>query len=73
MKTFKDYLAEVNEDVNIDDILNESELTEEQEAAIDTAVEKIMEEHASGKNIEEVVDTLESKANIEAKLNGLEH
>ena len=58
MKTFKDYLAEANQDVNIDDILNESELTEEQETAIDMAVDKILEEHASGKNIEEVVEDI---------------
>ena len=46
MKTFKDYLYESKEDsLNIQDLLNEShELTPEQDAAIDIAVERILEE-----------------------------
>ena len=45
MKTFKDYLQEsYNESVDIQNLLNEShDLTEEQEAAIDATVDRIME------------------------------
>ena len=44
MKTFKDYLTEnSNEAIDIENLLNESHnLTEEQDAAIDMAVERIM-------------------------------
>ena len=44
MKTFKDYLTENKEEtLNIQDLLNEShDLTEEQDAAIDSAVERIL-------------------------------
>jgi hypothetical protein len=50
MKTFKDYLTENNNDaIDIQNLLNEShELTEEQDAAIDTAVDRIMEDHKNG-------------------------
>ena len=50
MKTFKDYLTESEDSlIDIKSILNEShDLTEEQDAAIDTAVDRIMEEHKNG-------------------------
>ena len=45
MKTFKDYLTEVQDDtLDIQSLLNEShDLTEEQDAAIDMAVERILQ------------------------------
>ena len=60
MKTFKDYLTEnSNEAIDIENLLNESHnLTEEQDAAIDMAVERIVEEHKNGKDLEAVVEEI---------------
>ena len=58
MKTFKDYLTESKEDsLDIQDLLNEShELTKEQDAAIDVAVERILEAQKEGKNLEDSIN-----------------
>jgi hypothetical protein len=73
MKTFKDYLTEgIDETLNIQSLLNEShDLTEEQDAAIDMAVERIMEEHKNGKDLESVVDEIVNEGILGSIFGGL--
>lgn len=73
MKTFKDYLTEnIDETLDIQSLLNEShELTEEQDAAIDMAVERIMEEHKNGKDLELVVDEIVNEGILGSIFGGL--
>ena len=59
MKTFKDFLTENSNDaLDVQNLLNESELTEEQQRAIDQAVSRIMEEHESGKDLDSIVEEI---------------
>jgi len=73
MKTFKDYLTESHDDsVDIQNLLNESHtLTEEQDAAIDIAVDRIMEEHKNGKDLETVVDEIINEGILGSIFGGL--
>lgn len=73
MKTFKDYLTEdVDETFDIQSLLNEShELTDEQDAAIDIAVERIMEEHKNGKDLETVVEEIVNEGILGSIFGGL--
>jgi len=60
MKTFKDYLTENhNEATDIMLLMNEAhDLTEEQEAAIDSTVDRILEAQKEGKNLEDCVEEI---------------
>jgi len=73
MKTFKDYLTEShNESVDIQNLLNESyDLTEEQETAIDNAVDRIMEEHNNGKDLEVIMEEIINEGILGSVLGGL--
>lgn len=73
MKSFKDYLNENSNDaIDIQSLLNEShDLTEEQDAAIDTAVARIMEEHKNGKNLEDVVEEIINEGLLGSIFGGL--
>ena len=73
MKTFKDYLAESNTDiVDIQALLNEShDLTEEQDAAIDIAVERILAEQKNGKDLEAVVEEIINEGFLGSIFGGL--
>ena len=73
MKTFKDYLTENhNESVDIQNLLNESyDLTEEQETAIDNAVDRIMEEHNNGKDLEVIMEEIINEGILGSVLGGL--
>ncbi len=80
MKTFKDYLTENhNESIDIMNLLNEShDFTEEQEAAIDSTVDRILEAQKEGKNLEDCVEEIinegrsASEQDITAMLDELE-
>tara|TARA_R100000541_G_scaffold2257_2_gene8613 strand:+ start:2480 stop:2836 length:357 start_codon:yes stop_codon:yes gene_type:complete len=73
MKTFKDYLTEeMDETLDIQSLLNEShDLTKEQDAAIDMAVDRIMEEHKNGKDLETVVDEIVNEGILGSIFGGL--
>ena len=73
MKTFKDYLTEeINETLDIQSLLNEShDLTEEQDAAIDMAVERIMEEHKNGKDLDIIVEEIVNEGILGSIFGGL--
>ena len=62
MKTFKDFLTEnTNDALDVQTLLNESELTEEQQSAIDQAIAKIIEEHEGGKDLDVMLKKLSMK------------
>ena len=73
MKTFKDYLTEDHDDsIDIQNLLNESyDLTEEQETAIDNAVDRIMEEHNNGKDLEVIMEEIINEGILGSVLGGL--
>lgn len=73
MKTFKDYLTEnVDESIDIQKLLNEShELTKEHEDAIDAVVDKIVEEHNNGKDLESVMEEIVNEGILGSILGGL--
>ena len=73
MKTFKDYLTENSNDaIDIQNLLNESHnLTDEQDAAINMAVERIMEEHKNGKDLEAVVEEIVNECILGSIFGGL--
>ena len=73
MKTFKDYLTEdSNETFDIQSLLNEShDLTQEQEDMIDSTVDRIMEEHKNGKDLEAVVEEIVNEGILGSIFGGL--
>ena len=73
MKTFKDYLTEAqDETLDIKSLLNEShDLTEEQDAAIDMAVDRIMEAQKEGKNLEDCVEEIINEGLLGSIFGGL--
>lgn len=72
MKTYKDFLTENSNDaIDIENILNESTLTEEQQTAIDQAVERIMQEDANGKDLEIIMEEIVSEGLLGSILGGL--
>ena len=73
MKTFKDYLTENSNDaIDIQNLLNEShDLTSEQDAAIDNAVERIMEAHKNGKDLDAVVEEIINEGFLGSIFGGL--
>lgn len=72
MKTFKDFLTEnTNDALDVQNLLNESELTEEQKDAIDQAVAKIMEEHENGKDLDVIVEEIVNEGILGSILGGL--
>ena len=73
MKTFKDYLTEnENSLMDIQDILNEShDLSREQEDMIDLTVDRIMEEHKNGKDLESVVEEIVNEGILGSIFGGL--
>lgn len=72
MKTFKDFLTENSNDaLDIQNLLNESELTDDQKTAIDQAVARIMEEHENGKDLNAVVEEIINEGILGSILGGL--
>jgi hypothetical protein len=73
MKTFNDYLTEAqDETLDIQSLLNEShDLSEEQEAMIDATVERIMEAHKEGKDLEACVEEIINEGFLGSIFGGL--
>lgn len=72
MKTFKDFLTEnTNDALDVQNLLNESELTGEQQVAIDQAVARIMEEHEGGKDLNAIVEEIVNEGILGSILGGL--
>ena len=73
MKTFKDYLNESKDETfDIQSLLNEShDLTEEQEATIDATVDRILEAHKEGKNLEDCVEEIVNEGLLGSIFGGL--
>ena len=73
MKTFKDYLNESKDETfDIQSLLNEShDLTEEQEAMIDSTVDRILEAHKEGKNLEDCVEEIVNEGLLGSIFGGL--
>ena len=73
MKTFKDYLTENSDDsIDIQNLLNEShELTEEHEAAINAVVDKLVEDHNNGKDLESAMEEIINEGILGSILGGL--
>lgn len=72
MKTFKDFLVEnTNDTLDIQTLLNESELNEDQKNAIDMAITKIIEEHKNGKDLNVIVEEIVNEGILGSILGGL--
>jgi hypothetical protein len=72
MKTFKDFLTEdLESTAAIQNLLNESELTEDQEIAIDRAVDAIMIEHEGGKELDQIIEEILNEGILGSILGGL--
>jgi uncharacterized protein YcfJ len=72
MKTFKDFLTEnLESTIEIQNLLNESELTEDQEIAIDRVVDAIMVEHRDGKDLDQIIGEILNEGILGSILGGL--
>jgi hypothetical protein len=72
MKTFKDFLTENSNDaLDVQNILNESELSEEQQIVINKAITRIMEEHEAGKDLNSIVEEIINEGILGSILGGL--
>ena len=72
MKTFKDYIIESKADTDdLLKVLNESELSEEQNAAIDEAVQRIVDAHNNGQNLDEIVEEIVNEGILGSIFGGL--
>ena len=73
MKTFKDYLTESKDETfDIQSLLNEShDLSQEQEDMIDATVDRIMEAHKNGKDLESCVEEIVNEGILGSIFGGL--
>ena len=72
MKTYLEYVNESDEGVLFQRALQESvDLTEEQEAAIDQVVERILAENEKGRDLEEIMEEIVNEGIIGSILGGL--
>ncbi len=72
MKTFKDFLTENSNDaLGVQLLLNESDLTEEQEDTINEVVKQILMEYENGNDLEFVMDKIMNEGILGSLLGGL--
>ena len=72
MKTYHEYLTESDEHALLEKALHESnDITPEQDAAINQVVERILAEHANGRDLGEVMEEITNEGIIGSILGGL--
>ncbi len=72
MKTYREYLTESDENILLQRALHEAnDLTPEQDAAINHVVERILAEHANGRDLGEVMEEITNEGFIGSILGGL--